>query len=109
MDNEKNIVDLKEFIDKNISPEKKEELIRIFLNLKNELREEQNMGFFLEMQKEINVITIFCANMKKELEELKEQFKDLRDSFLMKVMMEKVAYVPLEKLPIYKNKTKEEK
>jgi aspartokinase len=107
MNSEKNASELKEFIEKNISPEKREEIIKLLLNLKNELREEQNMGFFLEIQKEINVISLFCTNMKKELEELKEQFKDLRDSFLMKVMMEKVGYVPLEKLPIYKNNKKE--
>jgi hypothetical protein len=107
MEEERNIDKLKEYIEKNIPDEKKEEIVKLLLNLKNELREEQNMGFFIEIQKEINVISIFCANMKKELDELKEQFKDLRDSFLMKVMMEKVAYVPLEKLPIYKNKSKE--
>ena len=107
MSEERNIEKLKEYIEKNIPLEKKEEIVKLLLNLKNELREEQNMGFFLEIQKEIHVISVFCANMKKELDELKEQFKDLRDSFLMKVMMEKVAYVPLEKLPIYKNKSKE--
>jgi hypothetical protein len=107
MEEQKNIDKLKEYIEKNISSEKKEEIIKLLVNIKNELREEQNMGFFLEIQKEIHVISIFCANMKKELDELKEEFKDLRDSFLMKVMMEKVAHVPLEKLPIYKNKSKE--
>lgn len=91
--------------------DKKAELLKLISVIKDELNnnifekiEGSKMDILIEMQKEINIIATFCTNMRKELDELKEQFKDLRDSFLMKVMMEKVAYVPLEKLPIYKNK-----
>lgn len=106
--------DNKPLINFNISEEKKDELIKLIAIIKDELKdnffekiEDSKSDILLEMQKEINVIGLFCINMKKELDELKEEVKDLRDSFLMKVMMEKVAYVPLEKLPIYKNKSKE--
>jgi hypothetical protein len=98
-------------MDNHLSPEKKEEIRKLLFDIKNDIKVENNNDFKLdiltELQKEIHMLSVVCINMKKELEELKDQFKDLRDSFLMKVMMEKVAYVPLEKLPIYKNKTKE--
>jgi hypothetical protein len=99
--------ELKTFVEKHISPEKKDEISKLLFDVKSEIKDENSMNICLELQKEIHMLSIVCTNMKKELDELKEQCKDLRDSFLMKVMMEKVAYVPLEKLPIYKNKMKE--
>jgi predicted nuclease with TOPRIM domain len=94
-----------------ISPEKRDEILKLLLDVKENVESTKEnievVEILSELQKEINTIHIVCTHMKKELYELKEQFKDLRDSFLMKVMMEKVAYVPLEKLPIYKNKSKE--
>lgn len=111
MEDDKDTSKIKAFLRKDISVEKRDEIVKLIAIIKDELKdnifekiEDSKIDVLVEMQKEIHMICTFCANMRKDLDELKEQFKDLRDSFLMKVMMEKVAYVPLEKLPIYKNK-----
>ena len=44
--------------------------------------------------------------IKTELKETKLELKDLKDSFIMKILMKKVGQVPIEQLPIFKNKNK---
>ena len=107
----KEIIKMEE--NKVLSLEKREEILKLILKVKDELNDNSSFEkienykseVLVEMQKEIQMISNFCVKLRSDLDELKEQFKDLRDSFLMKAMMEKVAYVPLEKLPIYKDKT----
>ena len=86
----------------NLPPEKKMEIINTIAEYKNR----EKMLEKQEIRQGFDRMIQYYVGLKKDLDDLKAEYKNLRDSFIMKMMMEKVGHVPLEKMPIYKNVVK---
>jgi hypothetical protein len=68
-------------------------------NIKDEFK-----AFKKELTEELAVTKNALKEAKTELDSVKTELKDLRDSFIMKMIMKKVGNVPFEQMPIFKNK-----
>jgi len=76
-----------------------DDLIIYAKTIKDEFR-----AFKKEITDELEATKLALKDSKTEFNSLKSELKDLRDSFIMKMIMKKVGNVPFEQMPIFKNK-----
>ena len=86
----------------NLTTDKKSDILKSIVEYKTV----QKMHEQQRLQEEFNKLHIRCEYLQEEINYLKSYTKEIRESFLMAMMiiMHNFSFLPLEKLPIFKKK-----
>jgi hypothetical protein len=86
----------------NLTPDKKSDILKSIVEYKTV----QKLQEHKKLQDEFNKLNLRCDYLQEEINYLKSYTKEVRESFLMSMMiiMHNFSFLPLEKLPIFKKK-----
>jgi hypothetical protein len=90
----------------NIAPEKKMEVLKTIAQYKADEKIRERQTIQNEIEKVRQEYKQEDNKLKEELIKTKEELKEIRESFIMSllIIMHNFSFLPLEKLPIFKNK-----
>ena len=90
----------------NIAPEKKMEVLKTIAQYKTDEKVRERQSIQNEIEKVRQEYKIEDNKLKEELLKTKEELKEVRESFIMSllIIMHNFSFLPLEKIPIFKNK-----
>lgn len=90
----------------NISPDKKMEVLKTIAQYKTDEKVRERNNIQNEIEKVRQEYKQEDNKLKEELLKTKEELKEVRESFIMSllIIMHNFSFLPLEKIPIFKNK-----
>jgi hypothetical protein len=90
----------------NIAPDKKMEVLKTIAQYKTDEKVRERQSIQNEIEKVRQEYKQEDNKLKEELLKTKEELKEVRESFIMSllIIMHNFSFLPLEKIPIFKNK-----